>query len=111
MAAMGRRRPPTLEPDFARLYARRGDAESVNRALEDMLYLNRARSEGHLRQTANLLGFALMVNSLTLSRRRAREALKTAAQPTSPLVPPLLQGRPDALRRRRRPIPPRSRAR
>ena len=50
---------PRSPPDFARLYARRGDAESVNRALEDTLYLNRAHSEGHPRQTADLLGFAL----------------------------------------------------
>jgi hypothetical protein len=70
---------PRIDPDFARLYTRRGDAESVNRALEDTLYLNRAHSEGHLRQTADLLGFALMVNSLTLARHRAREAVRTAA--------------------------------
>ena len=60
---------PRSDPDFARLYARRGDAESINRALEDTLYLNRAHSEGHLRQTADLLDFALMVNSLTLARQ------------------------------------------
>lgn len=70
---------PRSDPDFARLYARRGDAESINRALADNLYLNRAHSEGHLRQTADLLGFALMVNSLTLARHRAREAVKAAA--------------------------------
>ncbi len=70
---------PRSDPDFARLYVRRGDAESVNRALEDTLYLNRAHSEGHLRQTADLLGFALMVNSLTLARHRAREAVKAVA--------------------------------
>lgn len=64
---------PRSDPDFARLYARRGDAESINRALEDTLYLNRAHSEGQLRQTADLLGFALMVNSLTLARHRAHE--------------------------------------
>jgi hypothetical protein len=58
---------PRTDPDFARLYTRRGDAESVNRALEDTLYLNCAHSEGHLRQTADLLGLALMVNSLTLA--------------------------------------------
>jgi hypothetical protein len=70
---------PRTDPDFARLYTRCGDAESVNRALEDTLYLNRAHSEGRLRQTADLLGFALMVNSLTLARHRAREAVRTAA--------------------------------
>jgi hypothetical protein len=53
---------PRSDPDFARLYARRCDAESINRALEDTLYLNRSHSVGHLRQTADLLGFALMVN-------------------------------------------------
>ncbi len=74
-----RRRGTRTPGDFARLYARRGDAESINRALEDTLYLNRAHSEGHPRQTADLLGFALMVNSLTLARHRAREAVKAAA--------------------------------
>ena len=59
---------PRSDPDFARLYAGRGDAETVNRALEDTLYLNRTHSEGHLRQTADLLGFALMGDSLTLAR-------------------------------------------
>jgi hypothetical protein len=51
----------------------------VSTALEDTLYLNRAHSEGRLRQTADLLGFALMVNSLMLARHRAREAVRTAA--------------------------------
>jgi hypothetical protein len=37
---------PQSSPDFARLYARCGEAESINRALEDRLYLNRAHSEG-----------------------------------------------------------------
>ena len=70
---------PRSDPDFTRLYARRGDAESINRALEDTHYLNRSHSVGHLRQTADLLGFALMVNSLMLARHRAREAVKAAA--------------------------------
>ena len=33
---------------------------------------------GHLRQEAGLLGFALMTNSMTLSRHRAREHLAAA---------------------------------
>jgi hypothetical protein len=70
---------PRGDPDFDRLYARRGDAESINRALEDTLYWNRAHSVGHLRQEADMLGFALMVNSLTLARQRARERVATAA--------------------------------
>ena len=70
---------PRGDPDFDHLYARRADAESINRALEDTLYWNSAHSVGHLRQEADLLGFALMVNSLTLARHRAREAVKAAA--------------------------------
>ena len=69
---------PRGDPDFDRVYARRADAESINRALEDTLYWNRD-SVGHLRQEADLLDFALMVNSLTLARHRAREAAKAAA--------------------------------
>jgi len=57
---------PASDPHFARLYARRNDAESINRGLVDSLYLGRAHSVGHLRQQANLLGYALMVNSLAL---------------------------------------------
>lgn len=101
---------PRSDPDFARLYVRRGDAESVNRALEDTLYLNRAHSEGHLRQTADLLGFALMVNSLTLARHRAREAVKAARRRPLSAMPPL-QARPDGASLARPSIPPRSRAR
>ncbi len=41
---------PPKDPDFDRLYARRGDAESLNRNLEDSLYLKKAHSLGHLRQ-------------------------------------------------------------
>ena len=70
---------PRGDPDFDRLYARRGDAESINRALEDAFYWNRAHSVGHLRQEADMLDFALMVNSLTLARHRARERVATAA--------------------------------
>ena len=41
---------------------RRNDAESINRNLEDTLWLGRAHSIGHARQHLNLLGYALMVN-------------------------------------------------
>lgn len=37
---------PQGDPDFARLYARRNDAESINRALNDILSLWRAHSVG-----------------------------------------------------------------
>jgi hypothetical protein len=63
------------DPDFDGLYTRRNDAESINRHIEDTLWLGRAHSVGHLGQEADLLGFALLVNSLTLARHRAREAV------------------------------------
>jgi hypothetical protein len=64
------------DPDFARLYPRRNDAESINRNLDDTLWLRRAHSLGHHRQTLNLLGYALMVNGLALHRhQRHRTAL------------------------------------
>jgi hypothetical protein len=66
--------------DFPSLFRRRNDIESINRGVDDSLYLGRAHSLGHERQLANLLGFALMVNSLALHRHRRRlEARPTAA--------------------------------
>jgi hypothetical protein len=56
------------DPDFARLYPRRNDAESINRDLDDTLYLRRAHSVGHARQHLNLLGYALVVNAVALHR-------------------------------------------
>ena len=58
---------PQGDPEFDRPYARRNDAESVNRSLEDTLFLKKAHSVGHLGQQADMLGFALMVNSVTLA--------------------------------------------
>jgi len=58
------------DPDFHRLFRQRNDAESINRALDDTLFLRRAHSVGHRRQWINLLGFALMVNSLALAEHR-----------------------------------------
>ena len=63
--------PPT-DPDFQRLYRRRNDAESINRALDDTLFLRRAHSIGHERQHLNLLTYALTVNSLALHRHGRR---------------------------------------
>jgi hypothetical protein len=70
--------PPT-DPDFANLYARRNDAESINRNLDDTLWLRRAHSVGHDRQLFNLLGYALMVNGLALHRHRRRNPSARAA--------------------------------
>lgn len=54
------------DADFKRLYSRRNDAESINRDVVDSMYIGRAHSVGHRRQQVNLLGYALMVNSLAL---------------------------------------------
>jgi hypothetical protein len=56
------------DPDFDRLYPRRNDAESINRDLDDTLYLRRAHTLGHARQHLNLLGYALVTNAVTLHR-------------------------------------------
>jgi hypothetical protein len=70
---------PPGDPDFARLYPRRLDAESINRGIDDSLWIGRAHSLGHTRQHLNLLGYALMVNGLALHRHRHREAELIAA--------------------------------
>jgi hypothetical protein len=70
---------PPGDPDFERLFPRRNDAESINRHLDDTMWLGRAHSIGHARQHLNLLGFALTVNSLALHRHREREAPPLAA--------------------------------
>ena len=62
------------DPDFKRLYGRRSDAESINRALDDSMWLGRAHSKGAARQSVNLIGFALMTNSLALHLHRQRQA-------------------------------------
>ena len=48
---------PQSDPEFARLYARRNDVESINRALNDTLYLGRAHSLGRRRQLVEVLGY------------------------------------------------------
>ena len=58
--------------DFADLFRRRNDAESINRNLDDTLFLRRAHSVGHRRQLVNLLGYSLMVNALTILEHQAR---------------------------------------
>jgi hypothetical protein len=70
---------PPSDPDFKGIYGRRSDSESINRRLEDTLYLGRAHSVGHARQHVNLLGYALMVNSLALHEHQQRQRLASAA--------------------------------
>ena len=43
------------DPDFKQIYRRPNDAESINRALDDTLWLRRAHSIGHERQHLNLI--------------------------------------------------------
>ncbi len=61
------------------LYGRRNDSESLNRSLEDTLYLGQAHSLGWRRQQVEMLGWALMVNALSMARHRADECLEAAA--------------------------------
>ena len=70
---------PSLGPDFPRLYGRRNDSESLNRSLEDTLFLGRAHSLGWRRQQVEMLGWAVMINALTMARHRAAESLEAAA--------------------------------
>jgi hypothetical protein len=53
--------------------------ESINRNLEDTLFLGRAHSVGRLRQQVDLIGYALLVNGLTVLRHVRRGRLPTAA--------------------------------
>lgn len=57
---------PPDDPDFARLFPRRNDAESINRALDDTLWLRRAHSVGHSRQHLNLITHAAGINALAV---------------------------------------------
>jgi hypothetical protein len=54
---------PPEDPDFTELFRIRNDTESINRGLDDTMWLRRAHNVGHRRQLLNLLGYALMVNS------------------------------------------------
>ena len=67
------------DADFAKLYARRNDAESINRHLDDTLWLGRAHSVGHARQHVNLIGFAISVNSIAVHEHRRRRDTAIAA--------------------------------
>ena len=58
---------------------RREKTESLNRALEDTLFLGRAHSLGWRRQQVEMLGWALMVNALTMARHRTAENIEAAA--------------------------------
>jgi hypothetical protein len=64
---------PADDDDFKKIAWLRNDAESNNSAaLEDTLFNGRVHSVGRQGQRANLLGYALLVNSLTLYLARRR---------------------------------------
>jgi hypothetical protein len=68
------RQIPPADPEFKKLYGRRTDAESINRYLDDSLWIGRAHSKGAQRQSVNLIGFSIMVNSLAIHLHRKRQA-------------------------------------
>jgi hypothetical protein len=70
---------PESSPDFQRLHVLRPDAESINRGIEDSLFINRASARGWRRQMVDLLGYARLVNALTLARCRGRQPVVAAA--------------------------------
>ena len=70
---------PPSDPDFKTLNRRRNDAESINRGLQDTLYLGRAHSVGHVAQEADLLGFGLGLNALSWHRHRKAQGLPAVA--------------------------------
>jgi hypothetical protein len=67
------------DPDFRRLFRIRNDAESINRGLDDSMYLRRAHSVGHRRQLVNLLGYALMVNGIAIREHHGCSRAPAAA--------------------------------
>lgn len=73
------RQIPPGDPDFEVLYRRRNDSESINRHLDDTLWLRRAHSVGHRRQLLNLITYALGVNGLTMHVHRHGLAPPVAA--------------------------------
>ena len=70
---------PEGSPDCERLHTLRSDAESLNRGIEDALFINRATGRGWRRQMVDLLGYARLVNSISLARCRAKSQLPNAA--------------------------------
>jgi hypothetical protein len=77
------RQIPPGDPDFEVLYRRRNDAESINRHLDDTLWLRRAHSVGNRRQLLNMITYALGVNALSMHVRRQGLAPPRAARASS----------------------------
>lgn len=73
------RQIPPGDPDFETLYKRRNDAESINRHLDDTLWLRRAHSVGARRQLLNLITYAMGVNAMSMRVHRQGLAPPAAA--------------------------------
>lgn len=67
------------DPDYYDLYHRRSDIESQNRALDDSLWLGRARSIGMKGHLLDWMGYGLVTNAVTRARHRRRRAEQLAA--------------------------------
>jgi hypothetical protein len=72
---------PAGDPDYADLYPGRSNSESLNRRIDDDLYLRRAQSLGAKRQLFDLLCHAFLINALTRHRygKPAATSLQQAA--------------------------------
>jgi hypothetical protein len=57
---------PPADPDYDRIYPLRSDIEACNRQLDDTLWLRRAHSVGAPAQLLDLVGYALVYNSVAL---------------------------------------------
>lgn len=63
---------PPADPDYERIYPLRSDIEACNRQLDDTLWLRRAHSVGARSQLLDLIGYALVYNSVALALRRGQ---------------------------------------
>ena len=70
---------PPDDPDFKRLYGLRNDSESFNSQFKRSLLVDRAASVGWERQLFDVLGFAVLQNSLTWAAAREQGARPTLA--------------------------------
>jgi hypothetical protein len=50
------------------VYPRRSEIESINRDIDDRLWLQRARSAGIRRQRVDMLLYSLFINSIAMKR-------------------------------------------
>jgi hypothetical protein len=64
--------------DYERLHPHRNNIESINRYLDDTMWLSRAHSVGGIRQRIDILGFALVMNSMAVALARAPGRLLAA---------------------------------